>query len=450
MQDQPAEVLTHPEAKHASTPTTADVARQYEQYVFPQVKNLHTEPMVVTDGRGGRVRDLENQTYLDFFGGILTVSLGHANEEVNRAVIAQVHRLSHISTLYPTLPMGELAERLARITPGALQKCFFTASGSEADEAAIMMAQSYTGNTEIIALRHGYSGRTQLAQGLTGNAAWRGSGDRASVVRHALAPYCYRCPLKLTYPKCGVACAHDVEELIRTATSGQVAGMLIEPIQGVGGFITPPKEYFAIVAEIVRRYGGVFIADEVQTGFGRTGHMWGIEHHDVEPEMMTMGQGHRQRPAPRGAGRNGTGRGFAPQVHHLHLRRQPGKLRGGQHGDRYRRAGRPGGNHAGRQGERLRDGLLRIQRRFPACIGDVRGRGLMQALELVADETVGDRTPAPELTQALLDAARARGLLVGRGGTYNNVIRISPPLNVSGSEVDEALSILERAMASVA
>ena len=449
MQDQPAEVLTHPEAERASTPTTADVARQYERYVFPQVKNLHTEPMVVTDGSGGRVTDLENQTYLDFFGGILTVSLGHANEEVNRAVIAQVHRLSHISTLYPTLPMGELAERLARITPGALQKCFFTASGSEADEAAIMMAQSYTGNTEIIALRHGYSGRTQLAQGLTGNAAWRGSGDRASVVRHALAPYCYRCPLKLTYPKCGVACAHDVEELIRTATSGQVAGMLVEPIQGVGGFITPPKEYFAIVAEIVRRYGGVFIADEVQTGFGRTGRMWGIEHHGVEPEMMTMAKGIA----------NGLPLGAlvatAPVADSLHKST----------------ISTFGGNpvscaaantvidiverddlaaHAGRQGERLRDGLQRIQRRFPARIGDVRGRGLMQALELVADETVGDRTPAPELTQALLDAARARGLLVGRGGTYNNVIRISPPLNVSGSEVDEALGILERAMASVA
>ena len=291
MHDKPAVAPSVREAENGAKPTTADVVRQYEKYIFPQVKSLHTEPMVVTEGRGGRVEDLEGRTYLDFFGGILTVSLGHANAEVNRAVIAQVQRLSHISTLYPTLPMGELAERLARITPGALQKCFFTASGSEADEAAVMMAQSYTGHTEIIALRHGYSGRTQLAQGLTGNAAWRASGDRASVVRHALSPYCYRCPLQLTYPKCGVACARDVEELIQTTTSGRVAGMLAEPIQGVGGFITPPQEYFAIVAEIVRKYGGVFIADEVQTGFGRTGRMWGIEHHGVEPEMMTMAKG---------------------------------------------------------------------------------------------------------------------------------------------------------------
>ena len=428
---------------------TADVVRQYEEYIFPQVKSLHTEPMVVTEGRGGRVKDLEGRTYLDFFGGILTVSLGHANAEVNRAVIAQVQRLSHISTLYPTLPMGELAERLARITPGALQKCFFTASGSEADEAAVMMAQSYTGHTEIIALRHGYSGRTQLAQGLTGNAAWRGSGDRASVVRHALAPYCYRCPLKLTYPKCGVACARDVEELIQTTTSGRVAGMLAEPIQGVGGFITPPQEYFAIVAEIVRKYGGVFIADEVQTGFGRTGRMWGIEHHGVEPDMMTMAKGIANG-LPLGAlvatapvadsldkstistfGGNPVSCAAANAVVDIVQRDNLAA-------------------HAGRQGERLRDGLLRIQRRFPACVGDVRGRGLMQAIELVADETVGDRTPASDLTQALLDAARVRGLLMGRGGTYGNVIRISPPLNVSAAEVDEALTILEQAMAAVA
>ena len=449
MKDQPAVAPSVREAENGAKPTTADVVRQYEEYVFPQVKSLHTEPMVVTEGRGGRVEDLEGRTYLDFFGGILTVSLGHANAEVNRAVIAQVQRLSHISTLYPTLPMGELAERLARITPGALQKCFFTASGSEADEAAVMMAQSYTGHTEIIALRHGYSGRTQLAQGLTGNAAWRGSGDRASVVRHALSPYCYRCPLKLTYPKCGVACARDVEELIQTTTSGRVAGMLAEPIQGVGGFITPPQEYFAIVAEIVRKYGGVFIADEVQTGFGRTGRMWGIEHHGVEPDMMTMAKGIANG-LPLGAlvatapvadsldkstistfGGNPVSCAAANTVVDIVERDNLA-------------------DHAGRQGERLRDGLLRIQRRFPARVGDVRGRGLMQAIELVTDETAGNRTPAPDLTQALLDAARTRGLLVGRGGTYGNVIRISPPLNVSAAEVDEALTILEQAMAAVA
>ena len=313
MQDQPAEVLTNLEPEPGSTPTTADVARQYEQYVFPQVKSLHTDPMVVTDGHGGRVTDLDERTYLDFFGGILTVSLGHANEEVNRAVIAQVQRLSHISTLYPTLPMGELAERLARITPGALQKCFFTASGSEADEAAIMMAQSYTGNTEIIALRHGYSGRTQLAQGLTGNAAWRGSGDRASVVRPALAPYCYRCPLKLTYPKCGVACARDVggadPDFHVRAGGGHAGGTdpgrrrLHHP---AGGILRHRCRDRAQVWRRVHRRRG---ADRLRPHRAHVG--------DRAPRCGTgnddHGQGHRQRPAARGAGGHRTGGGLAAQ-----------------------------------------------------------------------------------------------------------------------------------------
>ena len=422
-----------------------DVLEQYQQYIFPQVKHLHRDPVVVTDGKGCRVRDLDGKSYLDFFGGIVTVSLGHANEEVNQAVISQISRLTHISTLYPTLPMGELAERLARITPGALQKCFFTASGSEADEAAVMMAQSHTGNTEMIALRHGYSGRTTLAQGLTGNAAWRASGHLVAGVRHAVSPYCYRCPLKLTYPKCGVACAKDLEELIATSTSGHIAGLLAEPIQGVGGFIVPPKEYFGIVAEIVRARGGVFIADEVQTGFGRTGRMWGIEHYDVEPDMMTMAKGIANG-LPLGAliatapiadsldkstlstfGGNPASCAAANTVIDIVERDNLAE-------------------NAARQGELLGEGLRRVQRKFPAKLGDVRGMGLMRAIEIVADETAGDRTPDPVFTSDLLDAARDRGLLLGRGGTYGNVVRITPMLNIGTQEIEEALSIIEASL----
>ena len=428
--------------------STAAVLKQYEEHLFPQVKSLHTEPVVVTEGQGCRVRDLEGRSYLDFFGGILTISVGHANEDVNRAVIAQVQRLSHISTLYPTLPMGELAERLARIAPGALQKCFFTASGSEADEAAVMMAQSYTGNTEIIALRHGYSGRTLLAQGLTGNAGWRASAHLAVGVRHAPSPYCYRCPLKLTYPKCGVACAKDLEELIATTTNGRVAGLLAEPIQGVGGFVTPPPEYFAIAAEIVRKHGGVFIADEVQTGFGRTGRMWGIEHYGVEPDMMTMAKGIANG-LPLGAliatapiadslqkstlstfGGNPVSCAAANAVLEVVQR---DKL----------------ADNAKRQGGLLREGLERLQRKHPLHLGDVRGMGLMQAIEFVVDADNGERTPDPDFTLALLDAARQRGLLMGRGGTYGNVIRIAPPLTVSAADVKEALALIDESLASV-
>jgi len=253
------------------------VRKKHQDYLFPAVKNYYEKPIVVSKAKGARVEDMEGISYLDFFGGILTISVGHANEDVNREVIAQINNLTHVSSLYPTLPVVELAEKLVNLAPGKLDKCFFTASGTEADETAVMMAQLYTENNELIALRHGYSGRSLLAQALTAHASWRALPTQVSAIKHALSPYCYRCPLKLTYPECGVACAEDVEELIQTTTTGRVAGILAEPIQGVGGFITPPPEYFKIVAEIVRKYGGVFISDEVQTGFGRTGKMWGIE-----------------------------------------------------------------------------------------------------------------------------------------------------------------------------
>ena len=267
------------------------IRKKHKDYLFPAVKNYYKESVAVARAKGARVEDMEGNSYLDFFGGILTVSVGHANEDVNREVITQINNLTHVSSLYPTFPVVELAEKLVNLAPGKLDKCFFTASGTEADETAVMMAQLYTGNYELIALRHGYSGRSLLAQSLTAHASWRALPTQVAAVKHALSPYCYRCPLKLTYPECGVACAEDVEELIQTTTTGQIAGILAEPIQGVGGFITPPPEYFKIVAEIVRNHGGIFISDEVQTGFGRTGKMWGIEQYDVEPDMITVAKG---------------------------------------------------------------------------------------------------------------------------------------------------------------
>ncbi len=245
------------------TMTSEEARRKHKEFLFPAMKNFYEEPLVAVEGKGARLTDADGKTYLDFFGGILTISVGHARQEVNDAVKAQVDRLSHISTLYPTLPMVELAEKLVSLTPGELKKCYFTASGTEADETAIMVAQTSTGYSEFVALRHAYAGRSMLAQSVTGHATWRALPTLVPGVKHALAPYCYRCPLKLTYPDCGVACAEDVEELIQTTTTGKVAAMIVEPILGVGGFIAPPVEYFEIVAEIIRKHGGVFISDEV-------------------------------------------------------------------------------------------------------------------------------------------------------------------------------------------
>jgi 4-aminobutyrate aminotransferase-like enzyme len=425
--------------------TSTEIRQKHKDHLFPAVKNYYDEPIVVTEGKGARLQDLDGKEYLDFFGGILTVSVGHANEEVNNAILAQVNRLSHISTLYPTVPMVELAEKLASITPGKLDKCFFTASGTEADETAVMMAQTYTGNPELVALRHGYSGRSLLAQSLTAHASWRALPTQVPSIKHALSPYCYRCPLKLTYPSCGIQCAKDVEELIQTTTIGRVAGMLVEPIQGVGGFITPPKEYYGIVAEIIRKYGGVFISDEVQTGFGRTGKMWGIEQYEVEPDMMTMAKGIANglplgalvttTPIAESLTKNtistfgGNPVSCAAAIATIDIIERENLK-----------------DNAQRMGEILRDGLEKLKRNYPKIVGDVRGMGLMQAIEFVKDETIQDRTPNPEATSRFMEETKKRGLLVGRGGLFGNAIRISPPLNITKNDVNEAVRIFDESL----
>ncbi len=428
--------------------TSDSIRKKHKKYLFDAIKNFYKEPLVIEKGKGFYVSDSDGNSYLDFFGGILTVSVGHANDEVNTAVKAQVDRLSHISSLYPSIPVVELAEKLVGLAPDNLKKVFFNASGTEADETAVMMAQLYTGNTEVIALRHGYSGRSLLAQSLTGHAPWRALPSQVGSVKHALAPYCYRCPLKMTYPECGVACAKDVEELINTTTTGKVAGILAEPIQGVGGFITPPDEYFSIVSDIIHDHGGIFISDEVQTGFGRTGKTWGIEHSGVEPDMITVAKG------------IANGMPLAAVITTKDIADSLQKNTISTFG------GNPVSSAAAnatldiierddlktnsvKMGEILKEGLQKIQSEHKKIIGDVRGKGLMVGLELVIDETTKDRTPNPEAVDCLMEETKHRGLLIGRGGLYGNCVRISPSLNIGKDEIDEALAILSRSFRSI-
>jgi alanine-glyoxylate transaminase/(R)-3-amino-2-methylpropionate-pyruvate transaminase len=427
---------------HSTSELTRTIREKHKEYLFPATIQYYQEPIVVTDAKGLRVRDADGNEYLDFFGGILTVSVGHGNEKVTAAIKAQVDRLSHISTLYPTLPVVELAERLARIAPGKLRQMCFTASGTEADETAVMMAELFTGRSEVIALRHGYSGRSTLAQSLTAQSTWRPLSTKIAGIKHAPTPYCYRCPMHLTYPSCGIACATDIEDIIRTTTTGRVSAFIAEPIQGVGGFITPPPEYFEAAVAIVRKYGGVFICDEVQTGFGRTGtKMWGIEHWGVEPEIMTMAKGVA----------NGLPLGvtvctpeIAASLKSLTISTfggNPVSCAAGNATVQFIEEEHLPAN-AETMGALLRAGLEELKRRFPKNLGDVRGMGLMQAVELVVDETAGDRSPAKELTNRIFEESRKRGLLVGKGGLEGNAFRIAPPMTVNASEVSEALAIL--------
>jgi 4-aminobutyrate aminotransferase-like enzyme len=422
---------------------TREVREKHREYVFPAIIQYYQEPIVLTEGKGLRIRDADGNEYLDFFGGILTVSIGHADDRVNAAIVMQLERFSHVSSLYPTLPVVELAERLARLAPGKLKQSYFTASGTEADETAVMMAMLSTGASEIVALRHGYSGRSMLAQSLTAQSSWRPLPTQIAGIKHAVSPYCYRCPLHLKYPSCGIACAGDIEELIRTTTTGRIAGFIAEPIQGVGGFITPPPEYFEIAVGIVKKYGGVFICDEVQTGFGRTGgKMWGIEHWGVEPDIMTMAKGVA----------NGLPLGvtiatpeIAAALKSLTISTfggNPVSCAAANATVKIIEEENLAGN-AEKMGRLLRAGLEELQRRFPKSIGDVRGMGLMQAVELVEDETAGNRTPAKALTGRVFEEARKRGLLIGKGGMEGNAFRIAPALTVGASEIEEALAILK-------
>src|SRR5438445_1189930 len=273
--------------------TKNEIILANRQFLFPAVFHYYKEPMVVTRAKDQYVWDADGNQYLDFFGGTVTVSVGHCNESVNAKLRQQMDTVQHVSTVFANEPQAALAKKIASITPeGKLTKSYFTNSGTEANETAIVAARCYTGSSEIVALRHSYHGRSALMMTLTAHSNWRLGGVPQPGVVHAHNAYCYRCPFGLSYPDCGVKCAQDVEELIRTTTSGRIAGFIAEPIQGVGGFITPPREYFGIVADIIRKYGGIFISDEVQTAWGRTGRKWfGIEQYRLTADVIASAQG---------------------------------------------------------------------------------------------------------------------------------------------------------------
>src|SRR5215469_474506 len=414
--------------------TKQEIILAHKEFLFPAVFHYYKDPLVVSRAKDQYVWDADGNQYLDFFGGIVTVSVGHCNDAVNAKLHKQMYTLQHVSTVFANEPQAALAKKLASITPeGKLTKTFFTSSGTEANETAIVAARCYTGSSEIVALRHSYHGRSSLAMTLTAHSNWRlGAMPQAGIV-HAHNAYCYRCPFGLTYPDCDVRCARDVEELIRTTTSGRIAGFIAEPIQGVGGFVTPPKEYFRIIEKFIRGYGGIWISDEVQTGWGRTGGKWfGIEHWGVTPDIMT---------GAKGLG-NGSPIGLtvakpqvADSVKGLTISTFGGNpvtcTQAKAVLDFIEEQNLPA--NCEETGAYLRAGLEDLKAKHE-IIGDVRGMGLLQAIELVEDRK--SKTPATAETALAMEAARENGLLIGKGGMFSNVLRVSPPMNVGRSDVD--------------
>jgi 4-aminobutyrate aminotransferase-like enzyme len=426
--------------------TKDEIILANKEFLFPSVFHFFQEPLVVARAKDQYVWDADGRQYLDFLGGIVTVSVGHCNEQVNAKVKRQMDTLQHVSTVFANEPQAALAKKVASLTPGRqLTKSFFTNSGTEANETAILTARCYTGNTEIVALRHAYHGRSAAAMTLTGQAAWRLGPAQAGIV-HAHNAYCYRCPFGLTYPSCEVRCAQDMEELIRTSTSGRIAGFIGEPIQGVGGYITPPKEYFQIVEKIVRNHGGIFISDEVQTGWGRTGGKWfGIEQWGVTPDIMTCAKG-LGNGAP--IGLTVAKPEVADSVKGLTISTFGGNPVVATQAkaviDYIEEMNLP--VNCEETGGYLRNRLLELQERH-SIIGDVRGMGLLQAIELVEDRAT--KVPAAAATARLMEACRDQGLLLGKGGMYGNVLRFSPPMNIGRADVDNFFGMLHKALASV-
>lgn len=436
-------VVNHTPQAYAG-PSRDEVIALRKQYVSPGVITYYREPLMVVEGHMQYVWDETGKRYLDAFAGIVTVSVGHCHPKVVEKVRAQTGELQHTTTIYlhPALP--QFAEALAAKMPEGLSRSYFTNSGSEANEIAILSAREHTGNTDVIALRNCYHGGTATTMGLTAHGTWKFKANQAPGIHHTHAGYCYRCPYGLEYPSCDLKCARDIEEVVKYQTPGEVACFIGEPIQGVGGAVTPPKEYFQIVYDIVRRYGGICIADEVQGGFGRTGtHYWSHQNWDVVPDAITMAKGIGNG-IPLGAftTTEAISEVMTRRVHFNTYGGNPISMTQGLatleviDEDGLQQNSLEVGGH-------LKDRLHELADKHSA-IGEVRGLGLMLGVELVTNRQT--REPATQLAADVLEAMKLRNVLVGKGGLHGNTLRIKPPMCITKDDADYLVAMLDECL----
>ncbi len=431
----------------ATTSAATHILDGQRRYVFPGVKPLYQDPVVMAEGEGVWVRDVEGREYLDLFSGILSTSLGHCHPRVVTAVQEQAAKLGHTSTLYVTEPQVEAARKLSGIAPGQLDRTFYTNSGTEAIETALQIACVHTGRSEIVGLRMAYHGRSSMAANVTAHASWRPLASQVAGIHHAIAPDRYRCHLDTDDDeRLSDYFAADLDEVIRTTTNGLPAAFIAETIQGVSGYTVPPKQYFQKAAEVIRHYGGLLIIDEVQAGFGRTGEHWfAIEHWGVEPDIMVMAKGIAAGyPAAATITRTDIANSWTGKTISTFGGNPISMAAASATLDVMREEDVP--TRASQRGAQLRAALEELRQRY-AWIGDVRGMGLMQALDLVSGRT--SKRADGARAQALLEAAKDENLLIGLGGHWGQVIRLGPSLLISEDEMAEGIRRLERACAAV-
>nr|WP_042180809.1 aspartate aminotransferase family protein [Kibdelosporangium sp. MJ126-NF4]CEL14602.1 putative aminotransferase [Kibdelosporangium sp. MJ126-NF4]CTQ96769.1 putative aminotransferase [Kibdelosporangium sp. MJ126-NF4] len=421
---------------------------QRHRAVLPNWLSLYyAEPIEIVSGQGRRVVDSQGKEYLDFFAGILTNAIGYDIAEISDAVRAQLDSgVLHTSTLYLIRKQVELAEKIAELSGIPDAKVFFTNSGTEANEAALLLATQYRSSNQVLALRNSYHGRTFAAMGITGNRGWSASSLSPVKVSYVHGGHRLRGPFA-DYSDADyiAACVEDLREVIEVTTSGDVACMIAEPIQGVGGFTVPPDGLFGAMKAVLDEYGILFVSDEVQTGWGRTGeHFWGIQAHDVVPDAMTFAKGLGNGLAIGGVVARGDLMDCLTANSISTFGGNPISTAGAKAALDYLLDKDLQAN-AAKLGSMLINGLRDVSAEHPV-VADVRGKGLMVGIELVGPD---GRSPSPAAASRLLEETKARGLLVGKGGLRNNVIRLAPPLTLTEEEAEEGLAILTESIATV-
>jgi 4-aminobutyrate aminotransferase len=417
----------------------AELHRRHRAVLPSWLALYYEQPIELVRGEGRRVWDGEGRCYLDFFGGILTTISGHAVPEVVDAIVEQAGKILHTSTAYLIGPMVELAEQIVDLAPMPDAKVFFVSSGTEANEAALLMAATARRSNQVLALRNSYHGRSFAAVGITGNRSWSPSAFAPLVTSYlpngdrAHSPW-----RELDEERFLDACVEDVRQILETQTAGDVGCLIAEPVQGVGGFTFPPDGYYGRLKEVLDPHGILFISDEVQTGWGRTGdHFWGIEAHGVVPDLMTFAKGLGNGLAIAGVVGRSELIDSVPANSISTFGGGPLAAAGALANLRYLLKNDLQSN-ARDMGARLL-AALRDAAEGKSVVTDVRGKGLMIAVECESLDSA----------KAVMEACRARGLLIGRGGLQGNMLRIAPPLSVTPDEVDEASAILAEALAEV-
>jgi alanine-glyoxylate transaminase / (R)-3-amino-2-methylpropionate-pyruvate transaminase len=428
-------------------PSRAEVLALRQRYAHPSLFTFYREPLLIVEGHLQYLFDETGKRYLDLFAGIATVACGHAHPEITARVERQMATLQHASSIYlhPNLPL--LARRLAAKMPPGLDVTYFVNSGSEANDLAVLMARLYTGSPDVIAVRNGYHGNSPTTMALTGLSTWKFPNQQSTAIHHAACPDPYRSAFSGTPEAISSQAAADIRDLIRRSTSGRVAGFIAEPIQGVGGVTHGAPNYLREAYGIVREYGGLCIADEVQTGFGRTGdHFWGFQHFGVVPDLVTMAKGiGNGMPLAAVTTRREIAEALTQRLHFNTFGGNPVSAAAGLAVlDVIEREGLQ--ENARVVGARLKSGLRGLMDRCQ-LIGDVRGLGLLLGVELVRDRA--SKEPATAETLEVLEQLREVGVLVGKGGLDGNVLRIKPPLCITMEDADFAIEALHYALGRV-